>query len=590
MRNCFTFDNDCFLRYQINNEVGSVLEAEPYGSSTKLKLRSKSGNILSEVTIRGSGGPGGGATLISAILDKTTEQIVFTFDDGTVVNCDLEDIFDLIDTKTDTPALTRATLDEDNQRLVFTFEDQSKINCNLDDLYHLINSKTNTPALSSAVLDSNNERIVFTFEDSSRIICNLADLFSLINQKPEITWADITGNITDNTALNSALTGINNNISSLSATVSGLSSDVSSLSTTVSGVRTDLNTLGSTVNRIDSDVSNLNTSVSGLNTRVTDVEGSVASLTTAVAELGSDVSNLDTKVSGVTTTVAELSNTVSGLSTTVSGLNTEVQGVKGDITTINSSITSLGSSITSLATNKQDKLVSGSNIKTVGGQSLLGSGNVALKSVAGQSIVGSGNIAFKSVNGNTITGSGNIVIDDSDTIYYKESKLTEVEIGSLSVGTQLKDKSIEEIITLMVTTPPPPPTEYKEIYATAIPIGAQITTFTDTGVVTYSDGTTTGTRTPDADSGEGYIPGEVKFYDTYGEERYLYTDLSNRIGVFLTKTQLRNIKYMNASAMSMFDHSTLEINDDGNILTYHVYSTRGEELSVGQCEFELVSR
>lgn len=56
---------------------------------------------------------------------------------------------------------------------------------------------------------------------------------------------------------------------------------------------------------------------------------------------------------------------------------------------------------------KQEKLVSGDNIKTVGGTSVLGSGNIAFKTINGASVVGSGEI--------TIT-------QDPLTVLYKETK------------------------------------------------------------------------------------------------------------------------------------------------------------------------
>ena len=65
---------------------------------------------------------------------------------------------------------------------------------------------------------------------------------------------------------------------------------------------------------------------------------------------------------------------------------------------------------------KQDKLVSGSNIKTLNGTSLLGSGNMELATKeelnSKQNILVSGE-NIKTVNGNSLLGSGNIVIEAS---------------------------------------------------------------------------------------------------------------------------------------------------------------------------------
>lgn len=86
--------------------------------------------------------------------------------------------------------------------------------------------------------------------------------------------------------------------------------------------------------------------------------------------------------------------------------------------------------IDAIGTDKQDKLVSGTNIKTVNSTSLLGSGNVAvqptlvsgtnIKTVNSTSLLGSGNISvqptlvsgtnIKTINNNSILGSGNVAL------------------------------------------------------------------------------------------------------------------------------------------------------------------------------------
>ena len=52
------------------------------------------------------------------------------------------------------------------------------------------------------------------------------------------------------------------------------------------------------------------------------------------------------------------------------------------------------------------KLVSGTNIKTVGGQTLLGSGNISLPTIP----------TFKTINGENLTGSGDITIKGSNPV------------------------------------------------------------------------------------------------------------------------------------------------------------------------------
>ena len=124
-------------------------------------------------------------------------------------------------------------------------------------------------------------------------------------------------------------------------------------------------------------------------------------------------------------------------------------------------LSTLWGKITDKISNKQDKLVNGTNIKTINGNSLLGSGNITIntsgtidsalsttstnpvqnkvitnalsdkqdklvsgtniKTIGGTSLLGSGSISFKQVNGTSVVGSGSInslipITDECNTI------------------------------------------------------------------------------------------------------------------------------------------------------------------------------
>ena len=73
----------------------------------------------------------------------------------------------------------------------------------------------------------------------------------------------------------------------------------------------------------------------------------------------------------------------------------------------------LWSKIKSLVSEKQDKLISGTNIKTINNQSILGSGNITINdsSEKQDKLISGTNI--KTINNKSILGSGNITINDS---------------------------------------------------------------------------------------------------------------------------------------------------------------------------------
>ena len=59
--------------------------------------------------------------------------------------------------------------------------------------------------------------------------------------------------------------------------------------------------------------------------------------------------------------------------------DTKTQEIQNSITTIDGKITTLNTQVGNLSTNKQDKLVSGSTIKTINGTSILGSGDISVE-------------------------------------------------------------------------------------------------------------------------------------------------------------------------------------------------------------------
>lgn len=98
-------------------------------------------------------------------------------------------------------------------------------------------------------------------------------------------------------------------------------------------------------------------SSSKTNTEITTVANEVVQVQGDVASLDGDVSTLKTDVSGIKTDVSNLKTDVSGLKTDVSGLKTDVSG---------------------LNTSKQNTLVSGTNIKTINGETILGEGDITV--------------------------------------------------------------------------------------------------------------------------------------------------------------------------------------------------------------------
>ena len=153
-------------------------------------------------------------------------------------------------------------------------------------------------------------------------------------------------------------------------------------------------------------------SSSKTNTEITTVDNKVAQVQGDVASLNGDVSTLKTDVSGLKTDVPTLKTDVSTLKTDVSGLKTDVSGLKTDVSGLN--------------TSKQNTLVSGTNIKTINGETILGEGNITVGGSTPANMVTTD--TDQTITGNK-TFTENVTITPGTTSSYGSSYLNIYEEG-----------------------------------------------------------------------------------------------------------------------------------------------------------------
>ena len=118
--------------------------------------------------------------------------------------------------------------------------------------------------------------------------------------------------------------------------------------------------------------------------------------------------------------IARLEYDETGIKEDIEHIDNEITNINGEITTIENDITDINIEINNISgelAGKQDTLVSGTNIKTINGNSILGSGNLVIESGSGDY-----NDLTNKPSINSVSLVGNKTLDDLDI----QSKITAV--------------------------------------------------------------------------------------------------------------------------------------------------------------------
>lgn len=220
-------------------------------------------------------------------------------------------------------------LDVDNQTIQVV---NGKLHCNLDELGNEVNS------LTGEVTDL-----------TGRVTANEADISAMKTGKQNKLTA----------GANVTLTDLTDGTVRIDATGGGGTGDIPIATTTTAGkVKPD----GTTITITDDGTIS---AVGGGGGGATIDDSTTA--TTSVwssSKTNTEISTVANEVAQVQGNVASLDGDVSTLKTDVSGLKTDVSGLKTDVS--------------GLKTSKQNTLVSGTNIKTINGETILGEGNITV--------------------------------------------------------------------------------------------------------------------------------------------------------------------------------------------------------------------
>ena len=115
---------------------------------------------------------------------------------------------------------------------------------------------------------------------------------------------------------------------------------------------------------------------SGKTIDMTSVNNSIASLRSRLENISANVESMD--LSALQSAVDALETAVAGKASSadLSALSDRMTAAEGNISSMQTDLS--GKADASALANKQDKLISGTNVKTINGQSILGSGNIPI--------------------------------------------------------------------------------------------------------------------------------------------------------------------------------------------------------------------
>lgn len=223
-----------------------------------------------------------------------------------------------------------------------------------------------------------------------------------ISDNNEISADIVSGSIakTDLTsALQTEITNATNkantnaeNITTNTSNINKLTSRVSVVESTASNNADNIDILETRltneVNTLNSSITNNANNVSTLGTRMTTAEGNIRTNSTDIstnasdiASLGNRVTTVENKASSNATNLESAFNRIGNAESKITANASNITSVTNRVTAVETKANTNETNISNLTTNKQDKLVSGTNIKTLNGETLLGEGNITIKNI-----------------------------------------------------------------------------------------------------------------------------------------------------------------------------------------------------------------
>lgn len=271
-----------------------------------------------------------------------------------------------------------------------------------------------------------------------------AELYATGSAAGTATWGEIEGTLSDQTDLQTALTNI-------ASTASNAANDASSALSAAQSASNDASSALAAAQQASNDAANKSV-VSGTNDGTNWTSITIDGVNKAIPAGGSGGSAAWGQITGTLSDQTDLNNRLTEIAQSASNAANDAANASSAaasaMNAANDAANDASSALSGLSS-KQDTLVSGTNIKTINNESILGSGNITIQGGGGSSVEADG---LTIVNNNGVLSTTDGAYVSNQSITYHGTTITIAKEGTSDWTTISNDSTVYDFLQSLGTT------------------------------------------------------------------------------------------------------------------------------------------
>lgn len=198
-------------------------------------------------------------------------------------------------------------------------------------------------------------------------------------------------------------------------------------------IKTDITELKSKVDGFESRISLLETDVTNIKISLNNLENRVTVNETNISNLERRITAVENAITNINSQITEVKNDISKIKQNITNIEGDIENIENDITTINNKITTIDlSNYYTKAECDSKYLTSHQQLKTINGQSLIGTGDITIET-------GSTGDTYWSLSGTTLSPVNSSYEVSAKTFYASSDRTVKKNINAIS------DEDIEKL-------------------------------------------------------------------------------------------------------------------------------------------------